>query len=197
MRRYIRTRLFSWATGRFISFHWWQEKSERTDRLFHCRTSHQSLDPLNRKLFALNTRNRKHVHFSNIPHFYHFLFSPLSRVFQRTKEQLFSNAHSEELCLLTLLRRITSSSSSSPHSPRDHTRTEKMSGQGNYAALHAAVTILRFGWCWWRQANRDLMEHSIKLGDCLGKGAFGSVYRVTMSRFFLIRDAHKTNDVMF
>ena len=114
MRRYIRTRLFSWATGRFISFHWWQEKSERTDRLFHCRTSHQSLDPLNRKLFALNTRNRKHVHFSNIPHFYHFLFSPLSRVFQRTKEQLFSNAHSEELCLLTLLRRITSSSSSSP-----------------------------------------------------------------------------------
>jgi hypothetical protein len=30
------------------------------------------------------------------------------------------------------------------------------------------------------QANRDLMEHSIKLGDCLGKGAFGSVYRVSL-----------------
>lgn len=36
-----------------------------------------------------------------------------------------------------------------------------------------------------RQANRDLMEHSIKLGDCLGKGAFGSVYRVRLGPFCL------------
>ena len=27
------------------------------------------------------------------------------------------------------------------------------------------------------------MEHSIKLGDCLGKGAFGSVYRVRFDLF--------------
>ena len=62
-----------------------------------------------------------------------------------------------------------------------------MSGQGNYAALHAAVCPLPYPRLLselMTQANRDLMEHSIKLGDCLGKGAFGSVYRVRFDPYY-------------
>jgi len=55
------------------------------------------------------------------------------------------------------------------------------SGRGNYAALHAAVLLHPLQQLM-SQANRDLMEHQIKLGDCLGKGAFGSVYRVFRSQ---------------
>ena len=118
MRCYIRTRPFSWATG--VSF-----QTKLTTREWKASTvePHPELgSPFYCVHCLLRQHFRKHVHFPILP-----IFFPTRAYFPSGQEKgvaCVSNAQSKERCLLTLLHRITSSSSSSSPSTNlpSHTR---------------------------------------------------------------------------